>query len=33
VIQNILADFDLTMALAGCAKLEDIANAALVRVA
>jgi lactate 2-monooxygenase len=33
VIQNILAEFDLTMALAGCATLADVANAALVRVA
>jgi lactate 2-monooxygenase len=32
VIQNILAEFDLTMALAGCATLEDVANAALERV-
>jgi lactate 2-monooxygenase len=33
VIQNILAEFDLTMALAGCATLDDVANAALERVA
>jgi lactate 2-monooxygenase len=33
VIQNILAEFDLTMALAGCATLEDVAKAALERVA
>jgi len=33
VIQNILAEFDLTMALTGCATLEDVANAALERVA
>lgn len=32
VIQNILAEFDLTMALAGCATLEDVANATLERV-
>ena len=32
VIQNILAEFDLTMALAGCTTLEDVANAALERV-
>jgi lactate 2-monooxygenase len=32
VIQNILAEFDLTMALAGCATLEEVANAALERV-
>ncbi|MBV8273680.1 MAG: alpha-hydroxy-acid oxidizing protein, partial [Verrucomicrobia bacterium] len=32
VIQNILAEFDLTMALAGCATLEDVAGAALERV-
>lgn len=32
VIQNILAEFDLTMALAGCATLEDVANAAIERV-
>ena len=32
VIQNILAEFDLTMALAGCATLKDIASAALERV-
>jgi lactate 2-monooxygenase len=32
VIQNILAEFDLTMALAGCATLEDVANAALEQV-
>jgi lactate 2-monooxygenase len=33
VIQNILAEFDLTMALTGCATLADVANAALERVA
>jgi lactate 2-monooxygenase len=33
VIQNVLADFDLTMGLAGCTTLEDVANAALERVA
>jgi isopentenyl diphosphate isomerase/L-lactate dehydrogenase-like FMN-dependent dehydrogenase len=33
VIQNILGEFDLTMALAGCATLEDVANAALERFA
>jgi lactate 2-monooxygenase len=32
VIQNILAEFDLTMALAGCTTLADVANAALERV-
>ena len=32
VIQNVLADFDLTMALAGCATLADVASAALERV-
>jgi lactate 2-monooxygenase len=32
VIQNILAEFDLTMAITGCATLEDVANAALERV-
>jgi lactate 2-monooxygenase len=32
VIQNILAEFDLTMALAGCATLEDVANVTLERV-
>ena len=32
VIQNLLAEFDLTMALAGCTKLEDVANATLERV-
>jgi lactate 2-monooxygenase len=32
VIQNILAEFDLTMALTGCATLEDVANAELKRV-
>jgi lactate 2-monooxygenase len=32
VIQNILAEFDLTMALAGCATLEDVANATLQRI-
>ena len=32
VIQNILAEFDLTMVLTGCATLEDVANAALERV-
>ena len=32
VIQNILAEFDLTMALAGCATLEDVAHATLERV-
>jgi lactate 2-monooxygenase len=32
VIQNILAEFDLAMALAGCAKLEDVANSTLERV-
>jgi lactate 2-monooxygenase len=32
VIQNILAEFDLTMALTGCATLEDVAHAALERV-
>jgi lactate 2-monooxygenase len=32
VIQNILAEFDLTMALTGCANLEDVANAALEKV-
>jgi len=32
VIQNVLAEFDLTMALAGCATLEDVAHAALERV-
>jgi lactate 2-monooxygenase len=32
VIQNILAEFDLTMALAGCPTLEDVAHAALQRV-
>jgi lactate 2-monooxygenase len=32
VIQNILAEFDLTMALAGCVTLEDVANVALERV-
>jgi lactate 2-monooxygenase len=33
VIQNILAEFDLTMGLAGCATLEDVANSALEGVA
>ncbi|MBV9876960.1 MAG: alpha-hydroxy-acid oxidizing protein [Verrucomicrobia bacterium] len=33
LIQNILAEFDLTMALTGCATLADVANAALERVA
>ena len=33
VIQNILAEFDLTMALAGCATLEDVAHAPLERIA
>jgi len=32
VIQNILAEFDLTMALTGCATLADVANATLQRV-
>jgi lactate 2-monooxygenase len=32
VIQNILAEFDLTVALAGCTTLEDVANAPLKRV-
>jgi lactate 2-monooxygenase len=32
VIQNILAEFDLTMALAGCATLEDVAKAPLKEV-
>ena len=32
VIQNSLAEFDLTMALAGCATLKDVANAALEKV-
>jgi lactate 2-monooxygenase len=32
VIQNILAEFDLTMALAGCSTLADVANADLKRV-
>jgi lactate 2-monooxygenase len=31
VIQNILAEFDLTMALTGCATLEDVSHAALER--
>jgi FMN-dependent dehydrogenase len=31
-IQNILAEFDLTMALAGCVTLDDVANAILERV-
>jgi isopentenyl diphosphate isomerase/L-lactate dehydrogenase-like FMN-dependent dehydrogenase len=29
VIQNLLADFDLTMGLAGCASLADVARAEL----
>jgi FMN-dependent dehydrogenase len=33
VIQNMLAEFELTMALAGCATLQDVTNAALERVA
>ena len=32
VIQNLLAEFELTMALTGCATLEDVANATLERV-
>ena len=32
VIQNILAEFDLTMALTGCTTLADVANIALERV-
>ena len=32
VIQNMLAEFELTMALTGCATLEDVANATLERV-
>ncbi|MBV8482680.1 MAG: lactate 2-monooxygenase [Verrucomicrobia bacterium] len=32
VIQNILAEFELTMALSGCATLEDVANAALEKL-
>jgi lactate 2-monooxygenase len=32
VIQNSLAEFDLTMALAGCATLKDVANATLEKV-
>ncbi|MFZ0504976.1 MAG: alpha-hydroxy-acid oxidizing protein, partial [Chthoniobacterales bacterium] len=31
VIQNLLAEFELTMALTGCATLEDVANATLER--
>jgi len=33
VIQNMLAEFELTLALAGCATLQDVTNAVLERVA
>jgi isopentenyl diphosphate isomerase/L-lactate dehydrogenase-like FMN-dependent dehydrogenase len=32
VTQNLLADFDITLALSGCASVEDLAPDALVRV-